>query len=85
MDIEVRQATLKDAEKIFALINLNRDLLVPRSMGNIVENIDRFVVAESEGVFAGTALEDVEKAFKDVSATETGKAYARLPYEISFR
>jgi len=39
----------------------------------------------SEGVFAGTALEDVEKAFKDVSATETGKAYARLPYEISFR
>ena len=55
MDIEVRQATLKDAEKIFALINLNRDLLVPRSMGNIVENIDRFVVAESEGIFAGIA------------------------------
>lgn len=39
----------------------------------------------TEGVFAGTQLEGVEKAFKDVSATETGKAYARLPYEISFR
>lgn len=38
-----------------------------------------------ESVFAGTALESVETAFKDVSATETGKAYARLPYEISFR
>lgn len=38
-----------------------------------------------EGVFAGTSLESVERAFKDASATEAGKAYARLPYEISFR
>ena len=38
-----------------------------------------------EGVFAGTALEDVEIAFRNASATESGKAYARLPYEISFR
>lgn len=43
------------------------------------------VFGTGEGVFAGTQLEDVEKAFRDVSATETGKAYARLPYEISFR
>lgn len=38
-----------------------------------------------EGVFSGTSLESVERAFKDASATEAGKAYARLPYEISFR
>ena len=38
-----------------------------------------------EGVFTGTALEDVEIAFRNASATESGKAYARLPYEISFR
>ena len=38
-----------------------------------------------ENVFAGTPLESVEIAFKDASATKTGKAYARLPYEISFR
>lgn len=55
MEPNVRPATLKDAEKIFALINLNRDLLVPRSMGNIVENIDRFMVAECDGSFAGIA------------------------------
>lgn len=55
MEATVRPATLKDAERIFALINLNRDLLVPRSMGNIVENIDRFVVAECDGSFAGAA------------------------------
>lgn len=38
-----------------------------------------------ESVFAGTPLENVEAAFRDVNATETGKAYARLPYEITFR
>lgn len=52
---KVRCATLKDAERIFALINLNRDLLVPRSLGNIVECIDRFVIAEAEGEMVGCA------------------------------
>jgi len=51
----VRQATLGDAERIYAIINLNRDLLVPRSLGNIVENIDRFQIAESEGEMVGCA------------------------------
>jgi len=39
----------------------------------------------SESVFSGTALEGVEAAFKTAGATETGKAYARLPYEIIVR
>ena len=52
---EIRPATLKDAEKIFALIALNRDMLVPRSLGNIVEAIDRFVIAEAEGEMVGCA------------------------------
>ncbi len=43
---KLRKATLPDAEKIFDLIQLHKDQLVPRSMGNIVENIDRFTVAE---------------------------------------
>ena len=51
----VRHATLADAEKIFALINLNRDRLVPRSLGNIVESIDRFFIAETDGEVAGCA------------------------------
>ena len=53
--VTVRVATLADAEKIFALIGRNTDLLVPRSLGNIVENIDRFVIAESAGSMAGCA------------------------------
>ena len=38
-----------------------------------------------ENVFAGTALENVEQAFKGWDASESGKVYARLPYEISVR
>ena len=33
----IRAATLKDAERIYALVSLNKDMLVPRSLGNIVE------------------------------------------------
>jgi len=51
----IRSAKLADAEKIFALIHLNRDMLVPRSMGNIVESIDRFFVAEADGEMCGCA------------------------------
>ena len=39
----------------------------------------------SQSVFAGTPLENVEAAFQDVNTTETGKTYARLPYEIIVR
>ena len=55
----VRAARLCDAERIFALINLNRDQLVPRSLGNIVESIDRFLIAEAEGEMVGCAAYQV--------------------------
>ena len=51
----IRAATLRDAEKIFALVSLNSDMLVPRSLGNIVESVDRFVIAEAEGEMVGRA------------------------------
>ena len=38
-----------------------------------------------EAVFAGTALEDVEEAFRSCTEAEAGKAYARIPYEIILR
>lgn len=39
-----------------------------------------------QNVFSGTPLESVESAFKDWSVpSESGKVYARLPYEISIR
>lgn len=39
----------------------------------------------SENVFEGTDLENVGNAFMNWNSTETGKAYARLPYEITIR
>ena len=38
-----------------------------------------------ESVCAGTAFEGIETAFKNWSASESGKVYARLPYEFSIR
>ncbi len=38
-----------------------------------------------ESVFAGTAFEGIETAFKDWNSSESGKVYARLPYEFSIR
>lgn len=38
-----------------------------------------------ESVFSGTAFEGVENAFKDWSASESGKVYARMPFEFSIR
>ncbi len=38
-----------------------------------------------ENAFAGTPLEGVAEAFMDWSASESGKVYARMPYEVSIR
>ena len=54
-NIRIRSAELRDAERIFALVHLNRDQLVPRALGNIVESVDRFFIAEADGEMAGCA------------------------------
>lgn len=54
-DFKIRGAKLADAEKIFAMIYLHRDDLIARPMGDIVQNIDRFTVAESGGRMVGCA------------------------------
>ena len=53
-EFHVRTAKLADAEGIYALIREHTIELVPRSLGNVVENIDRFLVAEGpDGALAG--------------------------------
>ncbi len=39
----------------------------------------------TENVFSGTPLENVADAFMDWTSSESGKVYARMPYEISIR
>jgi amino-acid N-acetyltransferase len=51
----VRVASLADAHAIFELIKSHPDQLISRSLGDIVENIDRFMVAEQRGAVVGCA------------------------------
>lgn len=64
----VRAAALGDAERIFALIGRSTDMLVPRSLGSVVENIDRFVVAECEGSMAGCAAYQIHPEIGNAEA-----------------
>ena len=80
--VELRPATLHDAEKIHALIHLHKDELVPRPMGNIVENIDRFLVVECDGELAACAAFQVWPEIGDpLKATvEIQSVSVRAPY-----
>lgn len=51
--VVIRQAVFSDAQAIFSLIQQNTDMLVPRSISNIVQNMDRFLVAELAGELIG--------------------------------
>lgn len=81
-EYEIRAAKLSDAESIFALIHLNRDQLVPRSMGNIVENIDRFVVATCGNDIVGCATYQVhpEIGQPEAATVEIQSVAVRAPY-----
>lgn len=53
----------------------------PKPLTTIEMLMESFGAGES--VFAGSSLENVEKAFKGWTSSESGKVYARMPYEIS--
>ena len=55
----------------------------PRPM-TAIESLLETLMGESS-IFADTPLESVEEAFRNWNASESGKVYARLPYEISIR
>lgn len=50
-----------------------------------MEKIMETFGGSSAKVFSGTPLEDVEEAFTGWKNTESGKVYARIPYEIEIR
>ena len=49
----IRNASFTDAHAIFALIKKNPNELVPRSISDILQNIDRFLVSEHKGKVVG--------------------------------
>ena len=54
-DILIRPAILSDAMAIFTLIRNHPDDLIPRPIGDIIQNIDRFFVGEVKGRVVGCA------------------------------
>ncbi len=81
-DFQIRPARLADSESIFALINRNRDQLVPRSMGNIVANIDRFLVATCGSDIVALATFEVhpEIGQPEAATVEIQSVAVRTPY-----
>ncbi len=51
----IRPAVLKDAEQIFELIRTHKEELISRPIGDIIQNIDRFVVCEADHRIVGCA------------------------------
>lgn len=52
-DYVIRPAAFRDAAGIVRLIRAHPDELVPRSISDVLQNIDRFLVAEAEGRVVG--------------------------------
>lgn len=77
-----RSATLRDAERIRALIHLHMDELVPRSLGNVVENVDRFLVVELDGEIVGCAAYQIWPELGDPlkAAVEVQSVAVRAPF-----
>jgi len=55
----IRPAHLNDSEAIFNLIRRHSDELIVKPIGDIISNIDRFMVCEFGGVIKGCATWDI--------------------------
>ncbi|MDD5483097.1 MAG: GNAT family N-acetyltransferase [Kiritimatiellae bacterium] len=53
--VKIRPPGFSDAAAIYALLKEHPREVLPRSMSDIIQNIDRFLVAEINGRIAGTA------------------------------
>ena len=80
----IRPAVLKDAEQIFNLIRQHKDDLISRPIGDIIQNIDRFVVCEANGEIIGCAAWQIlpeigvpERAAVEVQSVAVHKEYRR--------
>ena len=62
-DFSIRPARLKDAEKIYALIHRHKEALNQRPISGIVQNIDRFFVAEKGVRMIGCAAYEILPEF----------------------
>jgi amino-acid N-acetyltransferase len=80
----IRSAVLKDAEQIFDLIRQHKEDLISRPMGDIIQNIDRFFVAEMDGKVVACAAFQIlpeigvpERASVEIQSVAVREGYRR--------
>ena len=65
----IRQAVFADTKTIYSLIKDNSDMLITRSISDIVQHIDRFLVAENNGEAIGAIAYEFLPEIGDPSRT----------------
>lgn len=80
----IRPAVLKDSEQIFNLIRSHQEDLISRPIGDIIQNIDRFVVCEAEARIVGCAawqilpeIGEPERASVEIQSVAVHQDYRR--------
>ncbi len=80
----IRPAVLKDSEQIFNLIRSHQEDLISRPIGDIIQNIDRFVVSEADGRVIGCAawqilpeIGEPERASVEIQSVAVQQDYRR--------
>ena len=67
---DIRSATVQDARGIYRLIRDHSDNLIPRSINDIVQNLDRFIVAVlPDGTIIGTTAYTIFPEIGDPAKT----------------
>jgi argininosuccinate lyase/amino-acid N-acetyltransferase len=92
--MSVRRARMSDVEKIHQLVNVQADKgeILPRTLDNIIHDVQNFVVAELGGVVVGcaslyiyqTGLAEIRSVVVDESAKNQGQGEALVQYLLEF-
>ncbi|MBU2925141.1 argininosuccinate lyase [Colwellia sp. 4_MG-2023] len=92
--MSVRRARMSDVDKIHQLVNVQADKgeILPRTLDNIIHDVQNFVVAELDGVVVGcaslyiyqTGLAEIRSVVVDESAKNQGQGGALVQYLLEF-
>ena len=92
--MSVRRARMSDVDKVHQLVNIQADKgeILPRSLDNIIHDVQNFVVAELDGEVVGcaslyiyqTGLAEIRSVVVDESAQGKGQGQALVQYLLEF-
>ncbi len=92
--MSVRRARMSDVEKIHQQVNIQADKgeILPRSLDNIIHDVQNFVVAELDGEVVGcaslyiyqTGLAEIRSVVVDKAAQHQGQGEALVQYLLEF-